>query len=66
MRIGLTGQAGPIPSGEAVAYFASMIGSDSIIERFASLSPHLDERGRRLFAATASPGCDQSVYDQSG
>jgi hypothetical protein len=29
-----------------------MIDSDSIIERFASLSPHLDERGRRLFSAT--------------
>jgi hypothetical protein len=29
-----------------------MIDSDSIIERFASLSPHLNERGRRLFAAT--------------
>jgi hypothetical protein len=29
-----------------------MIDSDSIIERFASLSPHPDERGRRLFAAT--------------
>ena len=29
-----------------------MIDSDSIIKRFASLSPHLDERGRRLFAAT--------------
>jgi len=29
-----------------------MIDSDSIIERFASLSPHLDERGRRLFATT--------------
>jgi hypothetical protein len=29
-----------------------MIDSDSIIERFASLSPHLDERRRRLFAAT--------------
>ena len=26
--------------------------SDAIRERFASLSPHLDERGRRLFAAT--------------
>ena len=51
-RIGLTGQAGPIPDGEAVAYFVDpMIDSDSIIERFASLSPHLDERGRRLFAA---------------
>ena len=29
-----------------------MIDSDAIRERFASLSPHLDERGRRLFAAT--------------
>ena len=29
-----------------------MIDSDSIIERFTTLSPHLDERGRRLFAAT--------------
>jgi hypothetical protein len=29
-----------------------MIDSDSIIKRFASLSPHLDERGRRLFVAT--------------
>ena len=29
-----------------------MIDSDSISERFTSLSPHLDERGRRLFAAT--------------
>jgi hypothetical protein len=29
-----------------------MIGSDTIRARFASLSPHLDERGRRLFAAT--------------
>ena len=29
-----------------------MIDSDSIIERFAALSPHLDERERRLFAAT--------------
>ena len=29
-----------------------MIDSDSIIERFAALAPHLDERGRRLFAAT--------------
>jgi hypothetical protein len=28
-----------------------MIDSNRIIERFASLSPHLDERGRRLFAA---------------
>jgi hypothetical protein len=28
-----------------------MIDSDNIIERFRSLSPHLDERGRRLFAA---------------
>ena len=29
-----------------------MIDSDAIRERFTSLSPHLDERGRRLFAAT--------------
>jgi hypothetical protein len=29
-----------------------MSDSDPISERFASLSPHLDERGRRLFAAT--------------
>ena len=29
-----------------------MINSDAIRERFTSLSPHLDERGRRLFAAT--------------
>ncbi len=29
-----------------------MIDSDLIRARFASLSPHLDERGRRLFAAT--------------
>ena len=29
-----------------------MIDSDSIGERFSSLSPYLDERGRRLFAAT--------------
>ena len=29
-----------------------MIDSDGIRERFTSLSPHLDERGRRLFAAT--------------
>lgn len=29
-----------------------MIDSDAIRERFKSLSPHLDERGRRLFAAT--------------
>jgi Rhodopirellula transposase DDE domain len=29
-----------------------MIDSDSMRERFASSSPHLDERGRRLFAAT--------------
>jgi DDE family transposase len=29
-----------------------MIDLDSIRARFASLSPHLDERGRRLFAAT--------------
>jgi len=31
-----------------------MIDSDSISERFVSLSPHLNERGRRLFAATES------------
>jgi hypothetical protein len=29
-----------------------MIDSDTMRERFASLSPHLDERGRRLYAAT--------------
>ena len=29
-----------------------MIDSNAIRERFTSLSPHLDERGRRLFAAT--------------
>jgi len=29
-----------------------MSDSDPISERFASLSPFLDERGRRLFAAT--------------
>jgi hypothetical protein len=29
-----------------------MIDSDTISARFASLSPHLDERGRRLFAAS--------------
>ena len=29
---------------------------DPISERFASLSPHLDERGRRLFAATEARG----------
>jgi hypothetical protein len=29
-----------------------MVDSDSISERFAALSPYLDERGRRLFAAT--------------
>jgi Rhodopirellula transposase DDE domain len=35
-----------------IAYFVRMSDSDPISERFASLSPHLDERGRRLFAAT--------------
>ena len=29
-----------------------MVNSDSISERFVALSPYLDERGRRLFAAT--------------
>src|SRR4051812_4236512 len=29
-----------------------MVYSSPIRDRFASLSPHLDERGRRLFAAT--------------
>jgi hypothetical protein len=33
-----------------------MSDSDPISERFASLSPHLDERGRRLFAATEARG----------
>jgi hypothetical protein len=51
-RIGLTGQTGPILNDGAVRYLVWMIDSDSIIERFASLSPHLDERGRRLLAAT--------------
>jgi hypothetical protein len=41
----LTGQAGPIPSGEAVPYFASLIDSDSIIERFASLSETVQNLG---------------------
>jgi hypothetical protein len=33
-------------------YSEWMIDSDRIGERFASLSPHLNERERRLFAAT--------------
>ena len=33
-------------------YVVWMVDSDSISERFAALSPYLDERGRRLFAAT--------------
>jgi hypothetical protein len=41
-----------ILTGEAVPYLVWMIDSDSMRERFASLSPDLDERGRRLFAAT--------------
>ncbi len=33
-------------------YVVWMVDSDSISERFVALSPYLDERGRRLFAAT--------------
>jgi hypothetical protein len=41
-----------IPEVGVVAYSAAMTADSLIRERFEALSPHLDERARRLFAAT--------------
>jgi hypothetical protein len=41
-----------IPKFGIVSYAASMLDVALIRERFEALSPHLDERGRRLFATT--------------
>src|SRR5208337_4655009 len=41
-----------IPKFGIVSYAVSMLDVALIRERFEALSPHLDERGRRLFAAT--------------
>jgi hypothetical protein len=34
-----------------------MVDSEPIRERFSRLSPHLDERGRRIFAAVEANAC---------
>jgi hypothetical protein len=41
-----------ILEGGPIAYLAWMMDSDTLRERFVALSPVLDERQRRLFAAT--------------
>ncbi len=42
---------GRIPGRRGWAYHAGMVDEKPIRERFVALSPHLDERGRRIFAA---------------
>jgi hypothetical protein len=43
---------GGFPKFGIISYAVSMLDVALIRERFEALSPHLDERGRRLFAAT--------------
>jgi hypothetical protein len=40
-----------IPWCVGLAYFGQMIDHEAMQERFAVLARHLDERGRRMFAA---------------